>query len=118
MKTINFRNTPNFEELEAAGIVMTCDENMNYVISDEDYDRMEDEFPAAFGDCYELTYDVVFHDETSDNNKGWSETYEYCKNYIEQYNGTGESYFADYKGGTVAIFCNETEEEVYYEIVK
>ena len=66
----------------------------------------------------EKTYDVVFHDETSDNNKGWSESYEYCKDYIEQYNGTNESYFADYKGGTVAIYCNETEEEVYWEKVK
>lgn len=58
------------------------------------------------------TYDVYFHD---DNNKGWHETYEKCLDYIKANNGSNTSYFADYKGGTVAIFRNETEEEVYWE---
>lgn len=60
-----------------------------------------------------LTYDVVFEDDNASNRKGWHETFEYCKNYIESNNGTNNSYFADYKGGTVSIYCNETEEEVY-----
>lgn len=59
------------------------------------------------------TYDVVFQDDNASNSKGWQETFEYCKNYIESNNGTNNSYFADYKGGTVSIYCNETGEEVY-----
>ena len=52
------------------------------------------------------------------NRKGFNESYEYCLNYIKMYNGTNESYFADYKGGTVSIVNNNTEEYVYNEIVK
>ena len=65
-----------------------------------------------------LTYDVVFEDDNASNRKGWHETFEYCKNYIESNNGTNNSYFADYKGGTVSIYCNETEEEVYTYVIK
>lgn len=64
------------------------------------------------------TYDVHFNDANDSNNKGFKESFEYCKDYIESYNGTDESYFADYKGGVVSIVCNETEEEVYSEEVK
>lgn len=66
----------------------------------------------------DLTYDVVFNDEHDSNSKGWKESYDYCMDYIKQYNGTNESYFEDYKGGTVAIYCNETEEVVYSDIVR
>lgn len=52
MKTINFTNEPDFEVLAAAGIIMTCDDNMDYTISDEDYAKMEAEFPAAYDDSY------------------------------------------------------------------
>lgn len=65
-----------------------------------------------------LIYDVVFQSETASNAKGFSQSLEYCKDYIRRYNGTNESYFADYKGGTVQIVCNETEEVVYEEVVK
>lgn len=41
-----------------------------------------------------------------------------CLDYIKAYNGTNESYFEDYKGGTVSIYCNETEEDVYTEVIK
>lgn len=61
----------------------------------------------------EKTYNVVFNDETSSNNKGFQLTFQECLNYIETHNGTNESYFADYKGGTVSIVCNETGETVY-----
>lgn len=46
-----------------------------------------------------LTYNVVFNDDTNSNDKGFEQTLDYCKNYISTYNGTNESYFADYKGG-------------------
>ena len=42
------------------------------------------------------TYDVYFNDSNDSNNKGFNESFEYCKNYIEAYNGTNESYFGDY----------------------
>jgi hypothetical protein len=64
------------------------------------------------------TYDVYFNDSSDSNNKGFKESFDYCMNYIETYNGTNESYFEDYKGGTVSIVCNETGEEVYSVDVK
>ena len=73
-------------------------------------------------DAFEMlgkkTYDVCFNDNDCSNNKGWHETYEYCKDYIESGNGTNNDYFADYKGGTVSIYCNETGEEVYIKEIK
>ena len=59
------------------------------------------------------TYDVFFNDESDSNNKGWNATYNECLDYIDRYNGTNESYFEDYKGGTVSIYNNSTEETVY-----
>lgn len=63
-------------------------------------------------------FDVVFNDDCDSNSKGFSESYEYCLDYIKTYNGTNESYFADYKGGTVSIVNNDTEEYVYNETIK
>lgn len=53
--------------------------------------------------------------EMASNQKGWSQTKDYCINYIKANNGTNESYFADYKGGIVQVVCNETSEVVYEE---
>ena len=64
------------------------------------------------------TYDIYFENEESSNNKGMAATLEECKEYIRQNNGTDNSYFADYKGGIVSIFCNETEETVYSEVIR
>lgn len=64
------------------------------------------------------TYDVVFNDATDSNTKGFNESLEYCKDYIKAHNGSNHSYFADYKGGTASIVCNETDETVYEEEVK
>ena len=65
-----------------------------------------------------FTYDVFFNDNENSNNKGFSQTLEYCKNYIKAYNGTDESYFADYKGGIAQVICNETGEVAYEEEIK
>jgi len=54
------------------------------------------------------TFDIVFNNEENSNSKGFKESVEYCQNYINMHNGTNHSYFADYKGGTVSIVCNET----------
>jgi len=68
----------------------------------------EGEFPVE-----ENTYDVVFNNDNSSNAKGFKCSLDYCQSYINHYNGTKESYFEDYKGGTVSIFCHETEETVF-----
>ena len=60
------------------------------------------------------TYDVVFNDQTSSDNKGFHLTYEECLNYIETWNGTDHSYFGDYKGGTVSIV--DSNGDTVYEI--
>lgn len=59
------------------------------------------------------TYDVYFNSNTSSDNKGFKMSLEEAQDYIEINNGTNESYFEDYKGGTVSIYCNETEEVIY-----
>lgn len=59
------------------------------------------------------TYNVVFNDSNNSNDKGFKESFEFCLDYINRKNGTNDSYFADYKGGTVSIICNETEEIIY-----
>lgn len=64
------------------------------------------------------TYDIVFNDNENSNNKGFAISLEDAKSYIERNNGTNESYFADYKGGTVSIVCNETEETVFETEIK
>lgn len=69
--------------------------------------------------CETRTYDVHFNDECDSNSKNFvAASYDYCKSYIESNNGTNESYFADYKGGTVSIVCNETGETLYEEEVR
>lgn len=54
------------------------------------------------------TYDVVFNDDTNSNSKGFKECLEYCINWVNNRNGSTESYFPDYIGGTVSVVCNET----------
>ena len=63
-------------------------------------------------------YDIYFNDDTDSNNKGFEYSYDEAKAYIDTYNGTNESYFEDYKGGTVSIVCNETEETIYEEGIR
>lgn len=53
MKTINFKGgVADLDEIAKTGIVMTCNNDMDLIISDEDYKRLENEFPAAFEDSY------------------------------------------------------------------
>lgn len=66
----------------------------------------------------ELTYDLEFNSDTDSMHTGFRESVEYCKQYIDMWNGTNHSYFEDFKGGTVSIRCNETEEVVYEEEVR
>lgn len=64
------------------------------------------------------TYDVHFNNSENSSSKGFNETYKECRNYIKQNNGTNNGYFADYKGGTVSVVCNENGETIYEEQVR
>jgi len=77
------------------------------------YDEIDDTWDwCDYSYCF-ATYDVVFNDEDTNDCHGWNASIEYCKHYIETTNGTNESYFEDYKGGSVSIVCNETGEVMY-----
>lgn len=61
------------------------------------------------------TYDIQFNDNSTCNAKGFALSLDECIDYITRNNGTNESYFADYKGGSVSVVCNQTEDVVYTE---
>ena len=90
------------------------------LLSDIDANKIENEPKFEYYDFVitNCTYDVHFDDENNSNCKGWAISLSECKDYIDAYNGTNESYFADYKGGTVSIYCKELEETVYETEVK
>lgn len=58
------------------------------------------------------TFDVCFNDNQDSNSKGFEMSRKEAKEYIKMFNGSNYSYFADYKGGTVSIVCNQTDETV------
>lgn len=64
------------------------------------------------------TFDVVFNDSSDSNSKGFTYSMAEAIEYVQDTNGSLESYFADYKGGQVSVVCNETGEEVYSETVR
>ena len=66
----------------------------------------------------EKTYDVVFNDNENSNSKGFAVDLDSAIAYIQANNGSNYSYFADYKGGTVAVVNNQTGETVYQEDVR
>ena len=66
----------------------------------------------------ERKFDVFFNDDINSSNKGFTYSLEDCQNYIKSNNGTSESYFKDYKGGSVSIVDCETGETIYEEEVK
>ena len=67
-----------------------------------------DEVNKFYHDKPNLTFDVVFNDDNNSNSKGFKQSLEYCKKWIEMHSGSNHSYFNDYKTGTVSIVCNET----------
>lgn len=64
------------------------------------------------------TYDVHFYNDNHGDSKGFAESYQYCLDYIKRLNGSNDSYFGDYKNGTVSIVCNETGEHLYEEEIR
>lgn len=71
--------------------------------------------PAKKLEEYLYDFDIHFNDSENSNNKGFSMSLDDAKSYIEQYNGTNESYFKDYKGGIVSIVNVESGETFYEE---
>lgn len=61
------------------------------------------------------TYDVHFNNSENSNSKGFKKDIRACVLYIREHNSTNDSYFADYKGGTVSIVCNDTGRIIYSE---
>lgn len=104
------QNDPNFfrflfeEEFE---------DDFDFSLTDEQREEFEE-----FLEKEVITYDVVFDDDTSSNEKGFKSSFQDCLDYIEMNNGTNESYFESYKGGVVSIVCNETGTTVYEDEVK
>lgn len=104
--------------IEENEIDITCVEDTICKLEDNDYDLLKKLALEAFegGDILDVTFDVAFNDDTSSDSKGLiNATYEECLNYIKHYNGTDESYFKDYKGGSVSIVRNETGDTLYTE---
>lgn len=110
------------EEIAAHGVVEITDPDefadaAARLDGDENtYVRMYRAGGCIFGELDE--YDVVFHDANNDNNKGMNTSYKECLEYIQLYNGTDRSYFADYKGGIVCIHSLKRGVDVYEEEVR
>lgn len=64
------------------------------------------------------TFDVQFDDDNNSDRKGFEMNQEECADWIDTWNGTDHSYFDDYKGGTVSIVSNLTDEVVASKTVK
>lgn len=63
------------------------------------------------------TFDVVFNDDTCSNNVGVNGAYSECMLWIENHRNDPTSYFGDYKGGSVSVVCNDTDECYYIESI-
>lgn len=76
-----------------------------------------DTYVDAGDDVFEIepigTFDVRFDNDEISDCKNWARPADECLAYIDNNNGTNHSYFADYKGGTVSIVCNESDEVIY-----
>ena len=65
------------------------------------------------------TYNDGIHSKTNRKRKEkLQRNGENANSCIKSNNGTNNSYFADYKGGTVSVVCNQDGETVYEEEVK
>lgn len=114
------------EEYNTKNVSVSFDDFLNKIIEDceENGGSLEDAIFIANDAFLDLddedgkTYDIVFNDDEKSDCKGFKSSFEDCRSYIKSYNGTNDSYFADYKGGEVSIVCNETGDTVYTEEVR
>lgn len=113
-------NVTEFINDNNIGCMLSAYSDKILLLSDIDANKIEDNKDFEYYDFVitNCTYDVHFDDENNSNCKGWAISLAECKDYIGSYNGTNESYFADYKGGTVSIYCNELDRIVYETEIK
>ena len=98
----------------------TNDNTQNLIVDDSDVQKIKDEhkFDNYDFNIIDCTYDLCFDDEVNVDYLNRSKSYQECKDYIKKYNGTDEiKYFKDYRGGYVAIYCNELADTVYEETI-
>ena len=114
----------NLENSEHGLFEYLTDEEIQEIESDDEkHEEVKEEVIDFIEENYDFpakTYDVVFDDDTAMNEKGFKATLEYCKDYVIN-NNTGKktgTYFDDYRGGTVMIVCNETEEVAAMQPIK
>ena len=130
MKVLDLTNCNKAEKLNICGYIV--DNNIKYqnapyndeqiIISDFSALKIKriKEFRREVFSIKPLSYDLYFDadNEFDRDYLYWSKSYKECKDYIDSYNGTNESYFADYKGGTVSIYCNELAKTVFKTEIK
>lgn len=99
---------------------LTDEEIEAYENNASERSRLENEVDQFLKDNFnfDITFDVVFHNQESSNSKGFKLTYQECQDYIDSNMGTDNSYFADYKGGTVCIVCDYNGNIIYQQDVK
>lgn len=103
--------TVTIESLNTNGETGNTEENPLYVCKDEN-----GQTESFWGEeLKEETFDIHFHDDNNSNSKGFEESLQYCLDYIKHWNGTNESYFASYKGGTVQVVSNATGDVAHEE---
>lgn len=103
--------------IEDAGIMK--DMHLYYLVGETAYNAPEGYFFDENKKRHiAFTYDIHFNDEYNSNNKGFEYTITEAEDYIKKYNGSKESYFADYQNGIVSIVNNQTGETVYEESIK
>lgn len=92
-----------------------CHDDEKYIyIDDEDGKAIVCRNQPRYYETPELTYDVVFDSDTKSDAMGFHSSLQECKDFIDANNGNPNvAYFGDYKGGTVSVRCNETEEVVF-----
>lgn len=115
------------DEIEANGCNMVTDTEER-VIALAKLDLPEDSERIVYraGDCLfsmdgdEYTYDVVFDTATRSDNEGYHLDRQAALDYVEMNNGWSQAdgYFKSYKGGTVRVICNETEDTIFEDTVK
>ena len=87
------------------------------IISNEDNEQDSNYGRLVFlnGSVINGTYDVVFNDDNDSNNVGINGSYSECMAWIEHHRQDKSSYFVDYNGGSVGIYCQELDDYVHME---
>lgn len=60
----------------------------------------------------ELTYDVIFNDDSNSNSVGIHGSIDDCMSWIDSHDGDLSTYFGDYSGGSVSIVSDNTSEVI------